>query len=119
MKFNEAIGNWDVSNVTNMEQMFIGAENFNQPLNDWNVSKVKNMKFMFMGAKAFNQPLDQWKIHQSCKRKNESVPTMTYMHGMFWVGSKRTFRQDLTTWDLDKTSLENLFLEDQPFIKYI
>ena len=41
-KYGE-INNWDVSNVTDMTQMFYNAESFNQPLNKWNVSKVTNM----------------------------------------------------------------------------
>jgi surface protein len=28
--FNQPIGNWDVSNVTNMESMFVEAYSFNQ-----------------------------------------------------------------------------------------
>ena len=30
--FNDNIGNWDVSSVTNMDQMFRGATSFNQDL---------------------------------------------------------------------------------------
>ena len=41
-KYGE-ISNWDVSNVTNMEYMFVHASSFNQPLNKWNVSNVTNM----------------------------------------------------------------------------
>ncbi len=47
------ISNWDVSNVTNMEDVFCdenfegvtveGVTSFNQPLNKWNVSKVTHM----------------------------------------------------------------------------
>ena len=42
-KYGE-INNWDVSNVTNMTQMFKYAESFNQSLNKWNVSNVENME---------------------------------------------------------------------------
>ncbi|MCI7237947.1 BspA family leucine-rich repeat surface protein, partial [Campylobacter sp.] len=38
---------WNVSNVTNMSEMFSGCENFNQPLNSWNVSNVTDMSEMF------------------------------------------------------------------------
>ena len=57
------IGDWDVSNVTNMDDMFPysskGAESFNQPLNKWDVSNVTNMDSMFAGATSFNQPPSQ------------------------------------------------------------
>ena len=45
-KYGE-ISNWDVSKVTNMEDMFRNASSFNQPLNNWNVSNVTNMYGMF------------------------------------------------------------------------
>merc|ERR1711871_345938 len=48
--FNEDINSWDVSNVTNMNSMFKGAETFNQNLICWNVSKVTDMSEMFHGA---------------------------------------------------------------------
>ena len=34
------INNWNVSNVTYMENMFRSATAFNQPLNNWNVSSA-------------------------------------------------------------------------------
>ena len=60
-KYGE-IRNWDVSNVTNMEEMFGDAHSFNQPLSNWNVSKVTNMGGMFEDAKSFNQPLNKWNV---------------------------------------------------------
>ena len=45
--FNEDISQWDVSSVTNMAGMFMGAEVFNQDIGDWDVSSVTNMEGMF------------------------------------------------------------------------
>lgn len=58
--FNQPIGNWDTSNVTIMLNMFRSNQVFNQPINNWNTSNVTNMQSMFGGATAFNQPLDSW-----------------------------------------------------------
>ena len=41
--FNQDIGNWDVSNVTNMGEMFAEAESFNQDIGNWDVSNVTDM----------------------------------------------------------------------------
>lgn len=60
--FNQPIGNWDTSKVTNMQNMFKNAELFNQPLNNWDVSNVTDMQSMFENTKLFNQPLDKWKV---------------------------------------------------------
>jgi surface protein len=42
-EFNGNISRWDVSNVTDMNSMFNGAESFNQPIGNWDVSKVTDM----------------------------------------------------------------------------
>ena len=47
-KFNEDLSNWDVSNVTDMQKMFFVCRNFNQNISKWNVSKVTNMEAMFV-----------------------------------------------------------------------
>ena len=39
-EFNHPVGNWDVSNVTEMNSMFKDATNFNQDLSSWSVSNV-------------------------------------------------------------------------------
>ena len=51
--FNGDISNWDVSNVTIMEDMFFDASSFNKDLSSWDVSNVTNMEDMFRGANWF------------------------------------------------------------------
>ena len=41
--FNQPIGDWDTSKVTDMNHMFYLAIAFNQPIGDWDTSKVTNM----------------------------------------------------------------------------
>ena len=48
--FNQDIGNWDVSNVTDMATMFQGADSFNQNIGGWDTSNVTNMSLMFNNA---------------------------------------------------------------------
>ncbi len=47
--FNDDISNWDVSNVTNMYAMLCNATSFNQDIGAWDVSSVTNMRVMFNG----------------------------------------------------------------------
>jgi surface protein len=58
--FNQPIDKWDVSSVTNMEDMFYYASSFNQPIGGWDVSSVTNMESMFYGASSFKQDISRW-----------------------------------------------------------
>ena len=95
--FNEDINEWDVSNVRSMSNMFSGASKFNQPLNEWDVSNVDNMSFMFRDAINFNQPLNKWDVSK--------VMNMSLMFS--WASN---FNQPLNKWDVSKVEdLDNMF----------
>jgi hypothetical protein len=95
--FNENISSWDVSNVVSMENTFFKAIIFNKPLNSWNVEKVQNMKGMFSEAVSFNQQLNNWK-----------VSNVTNMASMFFKAD--SFNQDLSLWDVENVlDFSNMF----------
>ena len=48
--FNQDIGNWDVSNVTDMNFMFSDAGSFNQDIGNWDISNETHTSFMFRGG---------------------------------------------------------------------
>ena len=56
------IGDWDLSHVTTMNNLFEYYSTFNEPLNNWNVSNVRTMRFMFNDCTSFNQPLNNWNV---------------------------------------------------------
>ncbi|MBO5003811.1 MAG: DUF285 domain-containing protein [Clostridia bacterium] len=85
--FNCDISNWDVSNVENMSHMFEGCWNFNHPIVKWNVSKVTNMSHMFNCCINFNKPLDKWNVSR--------VRDMNHMFN----GCEK-FNQDLNSWNV-------------------
>ena len=66
-KFNQDISDWDTSNVSNMNSMFLNAHVFDQNIvtdaNKWNVSKVIDMSSMFKNAVDFNRDIRGWIIH--------------------------------------------------------
>jgi len=95
--FDEPLNNWNVSNVTNMSNMFNGVGMFNQPLNKWNVSNVTNMNSMFSNTSLFNQPLDKW-----------NVSNVTNMKAMFKYAED--FDQPLNKWNVSNvTNMEEMF----------
>ena len=60
--FNQPIGGWDVSSVTDTNRMFNGADRFNQDLGAWDVGSVTDMTAMFYEARMFNQDLGAWDV---------------------------------------------------------
>ncbi|MBZ0244190.1 MAG: DUF285 domain-containing protein, partial [Bacteroidales bacterium] len=95
--FNGPLGTWDVSNVTDMSNMFYLATAFNQDIGNWNVGNVTSMKNMFEGASVFNQDLGSW-----------NVGNVTNMGGMFFGAS--VFNQDIGSWDVGKvTDMKEMF----------
>lgn len=95
--FNADISKWDVSNVSDMWDMFFGASSFNQDLSQWNVSKVTNMHGMFEKASSFNQDLNQW-----------DVARVTDMQDMFEDAT--SFNGDISGWDVSQvTTMLNMF----------
>ena len=51
---------WDVSQVTNISQLFHSAEHFDQPIDSWTVSQVIDASGMLDGASSFLQDIDEW-----------------------------------------------------------
>ncbi|WP_375583664.1 MBG domain-containing protein [Cyclobacterium xiamenense] len=97
------IKDWNTGNVTNMSNMFEGAEAFNQDISGWNTSNVTSMSSMFDGAVAFNQPIGSW-----------NTANVTDMLSMFQGAT--AFSQDLSNWNTGKvTSMSNMFRRASAF----
>lgn len=134
--FNEDIGHWDVSNVTNMEEMFFGAIKFNQDIGHWDVSSVTSMKGMFQHAVCFNQDISRWNVSNvtnmramffswgihiggwSSQHEPSAIATITkrfkgctvierWSDSLYFVSS---FNQDISRWDVSKvTTMRAMF----------
>jgi surface protein len=101
--FNQPIGGWNVSQVTDMSRMFLGAFQFNQPIGIWNVSNVTNMTFMFHYASSFNQPIGEW-----------NVSNVTDMSDMFGYAS--VFNQPIGQWNTHKVrDMKGMFFSASSF----
>ena len=84
--FDGNLSGWDVSQVTDMTNMFRSADAFDGNLSGWDVSQVTDMNTMFAFAAAFNQPLSSWDV--------SNVTNMTYM-----FAPATAFNQDLSNWN--------------------
>ncbi|MGY8868165.1 MAG: BspA family leucine-rich repeat surface protein, partial [Methylophagaceae bacterium] len=100
--FNQDISSWDVSKVTNMQDMFNGNSSFNQDISFWDVSKVTNMAYMF-SLSGFNQDISSW-----------DVSNVTDMAGTFY--NTNSFNQDISSWDVSKvTNMAYMFWNAESF----
>ena len=90
--FNGLIGDWDVSSVTSMSQMFKDADAFTgKNFYKWDTSKVQDMSGMFEHATLFNAQIGGW-----------DVSSVTKMNTMFQ--NAFSFNQDLSTWDVSSVT---------------
>lgn len=48
--FNQDIGSWNVSNVSNMGGMFVNTSSFDQDIGSWNIHALSTMRVMFYEA---------------------------------------------------------------------
>jgi surface protein len=102
--FNGAIGNWDVSSVIAMANMFRGASVFNQNIGAWNTSAVTNMAGMFRIATSFNEDISTKVINAGLPNEYiawdvSNVITMSapFVGGIFEGAT--AFNQDIGNWD--------------------
>ena len=120
--FNQDIGSWDMSNVTNTYRMFWKAWRFDVDIGDWDVSSVQNMKEMFKNSDDFNQDLSAWDTSSATDMRemffsmryfnqdlgNWNTSNVTDMHGMF--RGTPNFDQDIGDWDTGNvTSMNGMF----------
>ncbi|UAY54032.1 BspA family leucine-rich repeat surface protein [Arachidicoccus terrestris] len=100
--FNGDISDWDVSNVTNMSRLFDRALNFNGDISGWNVSNVTSMTGMFQNT-PFNGDIGNW-----------NVGKVTNMTSMFYLAP--AFNQDINRWDVSNvTNMAFMFFNAPAF----
>ena len=97
--FNGDISGWDVSNVTNMSNMFLMSA-FNGDISNWDVSSVTTMFGMFWCSK-FNGDISRW-----------DVSNVTTMNSMF---ANSAFNGDISKWDVSNVTNMYCMFRDSGF----
>ena len=85
------INKWDVSSVTNMRAMFQSSP-FKGNISNWNTSNVTRMDTMFKSNTLFNSNINSW-----------DVSSVTLMQGMF--NNATSFNQPLDNWTLKSSGV--------------
>merc|ERR1719353_311451 len=88
------IGEWNVSRVTNMREMFKDAPLFSSDISKWDVSKVTDMTKFFFDAQSFQHNVSKW-----------DVSKVSDMNGMFAYA--HSFQSDVSKWDVSKVNNMN------------
>ncbi len=100
--FNGTITEWDVSNVSNMSELFKESQ-FNGDISGWDVRKVTDMSNMFKDNTVFDQDISSWDVR--------NVTTMAHM-----FNNAEAFNQDIARWEVDSvTTIEQMFREATAF----
>ncbi|MGA1635037.1 MAG: BspA family leucine-rich repeat surface protein [Gemmobacter sp.] len=95
--FNADLSGWDVSNVTDMSGMFFGAASFTADISGWQTDSLRAMDRMFYNAYKFDRPIGGW-----------DVSGVTSMVEVF--RDAQLFNQDLSGWDVSNvTTMRGLF----------
>ena len=123
-KMSFDVSNWDVSNVENMERMFLTCKDFNCDISNWDVSNVINMKYMFQNCMHFEgEGLENWDVSNvtnmgymftncfkfNCDISGWNVSNVENMEKMFFACEK--FDYDLSKWNIKNvTNMDDIFL---------
>jgi len=103
LKGTISFDDWDVSNLRNMDSMFVWALLFNQQLSEWNVSNVENMNYMFGFNLEFNGDISNW-----------NTSNVEIMAGMF--DTANSFNQDIGNWNVSNLKdMSYMFLSMETF----
>jgi surface protein len=121
-KSKELISNWDISNVTNLDNVFKNRTTFNEPLNNWNTSNITSTVSTFQNAQAFNQPLNNWNtsnvtnmlfMFQNARLFNKSLNSWNTSNVINMIATFQdaiAFNQPLNNWDTSKvTNMSSMF----------
>ena len=107
--FNEDISGWNMENVENTSNMFLNAKAFNQPIGDWSMGKVTNTSSMFNGAEAFDQDIGDWNMgnNEYYNPNNGRWLTGRYYNNMF--EGAISFNQYIGYWDISAATRDGIF----------
>jgi surface protein len=83
--FHETIASWEVSNVSNMRDMFAYASHFNQNIGSWDVSNVTDMSYMFGWAATFNQDIGSWDVSSVTDKHAQHVSHGSEFQSIYWI----------------------------------
>ena len=116
------ISDWDVSEVTDMSDLFKDAKSFDEDISGWDVSKVENMSGIFSGAISFNKEYTRkWSLDRLTRRDRTKKYTNEKLKqaAKDWVGNSiiaEALYGHISDWDVSEvTDMSDLFKDATDF----
>jgi surface protein len=107
---SDSIKNWDTSNVTDMQIMFYSQPDFNQEIGLWNVSNVTNFtSFLNTYTAPLGVTVGKFTNAGSDSIKNWNTSNVTNMTAMF--SGQALFNQPIDTWDTTEVTNMSYMLQ--------
>ena len=101
-RLHAPIGDWDLSRVADMSDMFIDATWFNGDLSKWDVSRVTRMEYMFSSAINFQTDISKWNMSR-----------VVSTSGMFQYAI--LFNGNISTWDVSSVRIMDYMFDHAHF----
>ncbi|WP_299891001.1 BspA family leucine-rich repeat surface protein [uncultured Lacinutrix sp.] len=118
---NDSFNNWDVSNVSNMINMFNNAFSFNQNIDNWDITSLDNASSMFGGVTLSTENYDALLIGWSTQEVGEGpIPSnVNFNAGNSRYCNGEIERARLMTnfsWSIDDGQQDPTCVNPEPFI---
>ncbi|MGH1387804.1 BspA family leucine-rich repeat surface protein [Kordia sp.] len=118
---NDSFNNWDVSNVSNMINMFNNAISFNQNIDNWDITSLDNASSMFGGVTLSTENYDALLIGWSTQEAGEGpIPSnVNFNAGNSRYCNGEIERARLITnfsWSIDDGLQDPTCVNPEPFI---
>lgn len=110
------INTWDVSQVTDMKELFKDKHQFNDNISNWDTSNVTSMEGMFQDATSFDKDIYTRVLPDG--KIAWDVSNVRNMHSMFFFA--RSFNGNISNWNTSNvTDMGNMFSRTDNFDGFI
>ena len=114
--FNQPIGNWNTTNVTDMSGMFQGASGFNQDITTWNFNSLTNATNIFPENYTYNVSIMKEFKYKVNINNAYNISSTTYFPGI--VNNNNSFKSLTKSYIVDPSD-SSLYIVTYSWINFV